>query len=317
MKTYRPALFVALAALIWGTDSLVRYPAASQLPPSVLVLLEHLIGLVLVAPIVMIKYRHEFKKLNAADLSLALCVGLAGACLGGIFYTSSITRIGPSASTLFQMIQPLFVLGLAYFFLREKRSSSFFQVGVWVALNAILLGLPDFNFGFLAMKDSQQSQGVLYGFLAMTMWGISTVAGKALLSKYSPVVVVFFRFLIASFSLSLIVGLRGSAIPWRTIATINMGAPLLYLGSFAGVFAMWVYYKGMQSLPASIVTFIELLYPLAGVLFPVLYFGSSISGIQTFGAIALIFSLLLLLGLEYPTLRRHEIRELRTGRTAL
>ena len=40
---YRPVALIALAALLWSFDSIVRYPAAANIDLKVLVLIENLI----------------------------------------------------------------------------------------------------------------------------------------------------------------------------------------------------------------------------------------------------------------------------------
>jgi drug/metabolite transporter (DMT)-like permease len=112
-------------------------------------------------------------------IPLILIVGVAGSALGSLFFTRSIQYIGPSSSTLFQMLQPMLVVVLAYFFLKERHSGLFFQCAFWVILNALFIGFPNFDFGFSIQNAEVLRQGVIYAFLAMIMWGAATVAGKA------------------------------------------------------------------------------------------------------------------------------------------
>ena len=77
------------------------------------------------------------------------------------------------------MLQPMLVVVLAYFFLKERHSGLFFQCAFWVILNALFIGFPNFDFGFSIQNAEVLRQGVIYAFLAMIMWGAATVAGKA------------------------------------------------------------------------------------------------------------------------------------------
>ena len=293
-----PALLIALAAVLWGTDSIVRYSATLNVDPRSIVFFEHLFGLLFILPIALIKQRSELKKFNIRkDLLAILTLGIGGSCMGSVFYTKSIQAIGPSTATLFQMIQPVFVIIAAYLFLKEKGSARFFQFAIWVILNAILISIPDFNFGF-SVSEGKLATGIFYGLAAVAMWGLATVAGKYLLFRYSPITVVFFRWILGTASMAAFLKISEIPVPWIILQNPSVLLPLVFLGSCVGITAMTIYYYGLRHLPASISTFVELIYPLAGIFLPYLYFGEALSSIQVVGGIVLLCAMFLLVNLE-------------------
>ncbi len=301
-KSLLAAFLIAAAALLWATDTLVRYPSTVELNFKLVVLMEHLVGLVLITPFVLLKRRAEIPKLfQARELGLLAVAGIGGSALGGLAFTYSMQAIGPDRATVFQMVQPLFVLVLARLFLKEKHSSSFVLIALWAVMNAFLIGFP----GLFSEEESGFSTaGILTGGLAVVLWAFSTVAGKALLFKHRPEVAVFGRWLMASTFMAVWFLVSGEKIPWNTLASRDVWLSSLYLGSVAGVGGMTVYYYGLRKLPASLVTFIELLYPLAGVFVPILFFGAKTSNIQAFSGIFFLFSIGLLVKLEFGESRK-------------
>jgi drug/metabolite transporter, DME family len=293
-----PAVLIALAAILWGTDSLVRYSVVSNIDSRVIVFFEHLFGLAIIAPLALFRHRNEVAKFNfGRDLFPSFILGVGGSCLGSIFYTKSIQEIGPSTATLFQMIQPVFVIMAAYVFLKEKGSARFFQFAIWVILNSILISLPDFNFGF-NVSEGEFAPGVLFGLAAVAMWGFATVAGKYLLFNYSPMTVVFLRWLFGTASMATYLYITDVYIPWEILRSPAVLTELVFLGSCVGILAMTIYYYGLRHMPASISTFIELIYPLAGIFLPYLYFGSALSTVQIIGGVVLLCAMFLLVNVE-------------------
>ena len=297
-----PALWVAGAALLWGMDSMVRFPAARELNPLIVVFVEHVIGLMVLLPWTLLRHEGELKKWRKRDLAPALLIGVGGGAVAGIVYTESVKCIGPSSATLFIMLQPLFVVGLAYQFLKERRDNSKFVYGAaWVLMNVVLIAFPDFNFGFRVDDDVKFLRGVFYGFVAMSIWAVATVAGKALLTRYSAVMTATMRWVMAVVVLGVFLlarKLMGLDDGWRHLAAPGVWKALFIMGTLLGALPMVLYYKGLQRIPASLATFIELLYPVAGVFIPAAMSGVELSPVQVVGAISLIASMIFLVTAE-------------------
>lgn len=297
-KNQTAASFIALACLLWATDSFVRYPTSLELNYKVIVLLEHLLGLILIAPWLFLQHRKELIRVSWRHLPLFIIVGVGGSALGTIFFTRSLQYIGPSSSLLFQMMQPTVVVLLAYLFLKERHSGIFLQCAFWVILNALFIGIPNFNFGFVVQSGEFLWAGIMYAVLAMLMWGAATVAGKALLRELSPGVVVFYRWLAAITFVAFLVYFDGTPVSWKQIASWEILGPLAYLGMIPGVVAMVIYYHGLREIPASVATFIELIYALLGVVLPAVSNHQKFNALQIVGAVTLLMAISALAGLD-------------------
>jgi probable blue pigment (indigoidine) exporter len=241
-------------------------------------------------------------KVSRVDMLLFLAIGLGGSALGNTFFTVAVEKIGGAGATLFTMLQPVFVLFFAWYFLKERFSSFFGPCAVWVVLNMILLSYSQTARSDLPLMDANPEalSGALFACLATVIWGGSTVAGKALLKRYPNSVVLIWRWAIAFVFLGFLVAARHVPLPWHRIFTGEVFWPLLYLGVVAQTLAYWIYYVGLRRLPASLTTFIELLYPLVGMFLALGESGQGVTTLQVFAALTLVVAISLLLGVEYP-----------------
>ena len=281
-------LLVALAATLWATDSLFRYGVTHHIDPVVIVTLEHGIGTLLLLPWVWLKYRGEIFSLSAREWLAAAVVGIGGSAFATFLFTASFKYVNPSVSILLQKLQPVVVILISYLFLGERPQKRFF---LWAAVafisglclsfpelvSALLPGGPKFELNQFAQI---RSQGAGYAFSAMLLWALSTIAGKVLLSNTAVPVATFWRYILALLSLLGFLALTGTSIPWSDVGSTEVALPLLYMSGVAGVLAMLFYYAGLKRTPAIVTTFIELIYPVAGVLLNTYVLHQALSSVQ-------------------------------------
>lgn len=310
LKPFVPGIAIVLGSLLFATDAIFRERALKALDPQAVGFLEHGIAFLCLLPWVFTKRRMEVGqplrarsgKVSRVDMLLFLAIGLGGSALGNTLFTVAVEKIGGAGATLFTMLQPAFVLVFAWFFLKERFSSFFGPCAIWVVLNMILLSFSQTARSDLPIMEENPEalKGVICACLATVIWGGSTVAGKALLNRYPNSVVLIWRWGIAFLFLGAVVFIRGVPLPWDRILQNDILFPLIYLGVVAQTVAYWVYYVGLRHLPASLATFIELLYPLVGMFLALGESGQRVTPLQLFAALTLLIAISLLLGVEYP-----------------
>lgn len=302
IRPFFPGLAIVIASLLFATDALFREKALHALDSRAVSFLEHVVALLAILPWVILKRKGPLWIREKKDWTLFIVLGLGGGALGSALFTSAVEKIGSGGATLFTMLQPVFVLTLAWIFLRERFSQIFVPCAIWVVANMILLSFSQTAQSEILMSDENPEalNGMLCAFAATLIWGASTVAGKALLSRHSNSVVLFWRFAIAAFFLGCFVLSSGVPLPWAQIFTTEILLPLLALGLVTQAAAYWIYYIGLRQLPASLATFIELLYPLVGIFLPIVLKGESVTPLQGFASVTLLIAVSLLLGVEYP-----------------
>ncbi len=293
------SFLVALAAILWATDALVRYPLIQAgVDPTFVVLFDHLLCVLLLSPFVIYRFRGELKKISPHQWTGLFVIGAGGSALATVLFTTSFKYVNPSVAILLQKLQPIFVVLLASLFLRERPRRAFW---IWAPL-ALVAGLgisfPDFNFGFLG-DGSIRSKGAIYALAGAGLWALSTVVGKGILSKLPPMVVTYWRFVFGLVGLVIMVtlvgGFSGTESPAdrfvHQLADPKILGSLLYVALIPGLLALILYYQGMVRTTASKTTFMELLFPVTAVTLNTVFLKAPLAPVQAAAALFLLFAI--------------------------
>lgn len=278
---------VALAAFLWATDALIRYPSIHRLDPTFIVWFEHVLAVILLLPWVLIKNKEELFSLSFKTWLAAIFSGVGGSAIATVFFTASFIYVNPSVSVLLQKLQPVMVVLIAYPILGERPEKKFYFWGMVALVAGIILSFPDLNFKFLSSGVSLHSKGIQYAFGAALLWAASTVSGKALLQETSPALATFWRFFFGLIALSAIMAIGGGLPDLQTLQSSETLFVLFYLSLIPGIFAMLIYYKGLSQTPASISTFIELVYPIGAVILNTFFLHTPLNPVQILAGIIL------------------------------
>ena len=266
MKTWIGPSLVALAAFLWATDALIRYPSINRLDPTFIVWFEHVLAIILLLPWILFKNKKEIFSLSFKAWLAALFSGMGGSAIATVLFTASFIYVNPSVSVLLQKLQPVLVVLIAYPILGERPEKKFYFWGFIALIAGIILSFPDLNFNFISSGMSLHSKGIQYAFGAALLWAASTVSGKVLLQDVSPALATFWRFFFGLLTLSVVMLIAGGLPSMETLQSTETLFVLFYLSLIPGIFAMLIYYKGLAQTPASISTFIELVYPIGAVI---------------------------------------------------
>ena len=140
--------------------------------------------------------------------------------------------------------------------------------------------------------------------LAAIIWSASAVAGKSLVMKYNIIAILAWRFGFAALFLYLSLVVIPEPVNLPALLAEQGLLSALYLGIVINAVGFAFYYYGLKRLPIRVVAFIELLYPLFGILIPMWSRGGSVGVLHVFGSVTLLLSIGLLLHLEYPRPRK-------------
>ncbi len=294
-ERYAGPLLVVIAALLWGTDSLFRFPTAASLDPTFIVFCEHVAGIALLAPWIAWRERPALFKLDAKGWLSAFVVGAGGGAIATVLFTASFRYVNPSVTILLQKLQPIFVVLLAYFFLGERPARKFYPWAAVAFAAGFVLSFPDLDVSFMRERGNLHAKGVIYAFAACAIWGVSTVAGRALLVRTTAGVATFWRYFFGLATLTAI--LYGASIPMTfgaVFASRGTLVAMVYLSVMSGLIPMFIYYAGMARTPASVVTFIELLYPVSAVALNTVFLHTPLTPVQLGAGGALLLAVTLI-----------------------
>ena len=290
LKSSAGPILVGLAALLWSTDALVRYPFIKSIDPILLVLIEHILAVMILLPWCLMKYKKELFSLNASEWVSAIFSGAGGSALGLLFFTASFLYVNPSIAVLLQKLQPVFVVLIAYLLLGERPLTKFYFWSFIALIAVVALTFPSFD--FKASEVNLSSKGIHYALGAALIWAASTVTGKALLRRTPTIVASFWRFFFGMIALIVFFALSPLTLDAFSLAHYSSETILsvLYLSLIPGLIAMLIYYHGLSRTPASVVTFIELLYPIGAVILNTLFLDTPLQGVQMLAGGVLVFA---------------------------
>lgn len=293
---------IALGAALWGLDGVFIVALLKHMTSSQIVWLEHLLLFLFAAPVLLWK-RHELKQLNLGDWLAVLFIGWGGSAVASILFTAGFTYGNPNVVLLLQKLQPIFVIFLASWMLKERMGKDFYLLLVTALIGAYLL-----TFGLSAPAtgvNSTQLIGSLFAIGAAALWGGSTVMGKRLVSKLSFTTLTALRFFVALPLLTVIVFVKNP--DWSNMAQSLSLAPvwgnLLYQTIVPSLFSLLIYYRGLNGVKASYATIAELAFPATGLLVNWLILHQTISLSQWVGFAIVWISVLMLSRRNEPELR--------------
>ena len=258
-RLYSPFL-IALAAMLWGSDLLLRPNALSAgWSPAWLVLGEHLILTLLFLPTLW-RERVKLAVLTKPQWGALLFVAWGGSAVATWLYTKAFTLDFSHALTvvLLQKTQPIVAILLAGWFLKERRQPLFWVWGIAAFAGAYLL----IGFKTPPSLADVHAQQALLALGAAALWGAATVAGRSLSAALSPGGLAGARFALAV-PVLLLLTLVPNGAPAAPTHSIHFAFFfLLLIVLLPDLLGMTLYYFGLRGTPASVATLAELCYPL-------------------------------------------------------
>jgi drug/metabolite transporter (DMT)-like permease len=297
-------VFVALAAVTWGSEGLFRRGLALELPAGTVVMVEHVI-LVLVTLPLLIPALQLTKSFNLRDWLSLLIIGAGASALATVLFTQAFIYGDPNTPLLLQKLQPLFAIGGATLLLQERLLPRFGFYLVASLVGAYLITFPEpTRVSISAFTPAALALG------AAALWGFGTVLGRHLTGKVNFASLTALRFAVGLPATVVIVFIqdRGDAI--STIGGKEAFA-LLLLALVPGLLGLTLYYRGLRETPASAATLAELAFPLTAVTVNYLAFDARMVGSQWVGLVVLSAAIVAMglasmrgnraIGIELPT----------------
>lgn len=279
---------ISLAAMLWGSDMLLR-PMVQRagFSSALIVLIEH-IALVTIFLVPLYKYHAEWRKLDRKQwLSLAF-LGIFGSGLATVLLTQAYMDGSPYMTGLLQKTQPIFTIILAGIFLKERRKPVF-----WLFYAGAIVATYFLAFGFDGIGDAFNSPKLLpvcKALGAAAIWGTCTVVGRAISNDVPPPALAGLRF---AFAIPFLVVLfllqkpsEGAPLQWSAAAL-----PMLLIILLPDALGMFLYYIGLKKTPASIATLAELAFPLTALFIGMAFQNAKMSPGQWLGLVLLLVCL--------------------------
>jgi drug/metabolite transporter (DMT)-like permease len=267
-------LLVALAAMLWGTDTLFRAPLLQHLAgdpilqATQIVTMEHIVLTIVCLPILWLA-RREIRSLTGPQWRAIILIGVGASALATILFTISFSYFHFIETLLLQKTQPLIAILLAHFWLGERISR---RAWIWVPvaiLGAYCIVIPNPLDPRAAWEDFHVSAGI-FAIAAAALWGAGTVFGRYALAQVRFTTLTALRFTTALPALVILMLILGGP---AAFGSYRLSDTPLYvaIALIPGLFPMLLYYRGLASTPASLATLAELAFPITGILVNVFF----------------------------------------------
>lgn len=293
---YWPFLIV-VAATLWALDGLLRR-SLYGLPSPTLIFFEHLIGFALIAPFAWKEFRKI--RLTGKEKASLFSVSLLSWVIGTLLFTMALAAVGyipMSVAILIQKLQPIFAISVAIIFGKEKIPNLSYLFILLALLAGYFVTFPD---GVSSSPDGQkQLLAALYALWAAAAWGVSTNFSKHLLKNHSPEVVTFMRFTITVILISLWLLLIPSWNSGFRMPTNTEWMYLFFIAFSTGLVAMYIYYRGLKSVPVHVSAILELTWPIVAVFVDYFVYHTVFSPSQYVGMVVLIGSMFMVTRLSH------------------
>ena len=286
-----PSAAVICAALLWSVDALLRQ-SLYTISPLLVITLEQGIGALIFLPLLK-KFWPEIKKLGQSGWISILWVSLLGGICGTYFYTKALSYVGYidlSVVVLLQKFQPVFAMSLAAIILKEKLSKRYMILAMMAIIGGYFI-----TFGNNSLPDWDDNSliAALFALLAAFCWGSSTaIAKKALVSLHYSAVTGLRLAITTLISLKMIIIFNFDIL--NIDISLNQWRMIIIIVLSSGTLALFIYYYGLNKLPASHTTLFELFWPLSAVIIDWIRDGEPLAFMQLLGAAFLLLSTTLL-----------------------
>ena len=273
-------LAAILSAACWGSATVMSKGVLAHIPPMTLLTIQ------LTASIIVLWFAVLILRLRVRLDQPTRRAGFSGILEPGLAYTFGIIGLAlttASNAALIGAAEPLLILFLAWFVLKERPDSRLLLLGAAATLGLLLVILPDAT--GLAGQGSLIGDALIFaGTLFAAFYVITT---RRLVSTIEPLPLsalqqsVGLVWTLGVLAVALLTGLA-------TLGLEDLPRSVLFLAVASGVvqyaLAFWLYLFALRSLPANLAGFYLTLIPVFGIATASIFLGEVLSGPQWIGA---------------------------------
>lgn len=215
-------------------------------------------------------------KVNKKQFSILVYIALAGTLFADLIYFFALTKIPVINAVLIGHMQPIFIVFMGFFCLKEDKLTKFDYAGIFFMIIAGLLVTTK-----TLTNLSMLRLGSVYDLVVLSAtiaWATTGIVMRKYLKQMNAGVVTFYRFFIASIVLVIYV-VATSSVLFSNIYQILVG---VIVG--AGYI---LYYEGLKRIKAAQSSALELSTPFFATLLGFYILGELVTFMQIFGILLL------------------------------
>ena len=289
--SYGPWL-VGLGAALWGTESAWRIPLNNLFSAEVIVFWEHILILLMFLPLLLVGIR-ELAKIDRRTWAYLIFSGFAGSAVGTVFFTLALKHGNPTVVNVVLNIQPVIsTLGACLLF-GDRLAPRFYVFAGIAVIAGIFLSVDHPELIGVSFERAGLNQGTGYALICALFWGLSTVAGRGVMTGMSLRLAASLRIVIGLVCMTiilLVMGKMNAMALWPPAAhaslTTAVGA-LVLLASISGGIPLLIYFEGLRLTRASTAGYFEMMQTLAAVCITWGFFHAALRPHQVFAGLVL------------------------------
>ncbi len=216
-------------------------------------------------------------KITKNQLSKILYIAIAGTVIGDLLYFYALTKISVLNAVLIGHMQPIFIILIGFFFLKEDKLTRFDYAGIFIMIIAAVFVTTKTPENLFMIKLGTAED--IYVLLATVAWATTAIVMRKYLRELDAGVITFYRYLIASVIFVIYLSLKSSLV----LSNIYQ----ILVGVVVGVGTI-LYYESMKRIKAAQVSAMELSTPFFAAVFAFLILREHVTVMQIAG-MALLF----------------------------
>jgi DME family drug/metabolite transporter len=288
---YGPWL-VALGAALWGTESAWRIPLNNLFDAEVIVFWEHVLILLMFLPLLLLQLR-EIPRIDARTWGFLIFSGFAGSAVGTIFFTLALKNGNPTVVNVVLNVQPVLSTVGACLLFGDRLARRFYLFAAIAILAGIFVSVSHPELIGVSFAQAGLNRGTGYALVCALFWGLSTVAGRGVMTGMSLRLASSLRIVVGLVCMTVILlvfgKLNGAAL-WPAAAQAHpsqaIGA-LVLLATVSGGIPLLIYFEGLRLTRASTAGYFEMMQTLAAVCITWGFFHAALRPHQVIAAIVL------------------------------
>jgi len=215
-------------------------------------------------------------KVTSKQLSKLFYIAIAGTMFADLLYFFALTKISVLNVVLIGHMQPVFIVLIGFFFLKEDKLTKFDYTGIFIMIVAAVFVTAKTLENLFMIKLG--TAGDIYVLLATVAWATTAIVMRKYLIGLNAGVVTFYRYLIASIIFVVYLSLDSSLV----LSNIYQ----ILVGVVVGPGTI-LYYESMKRIKAAQVSAMELSTIFFATVFAFFILGERVTVMQILGMVLL------------------------------
>jgi len=270
------------ASLMWAIEPIFAKLAYANSDPIQTSGIRAMVVAVIALLYVLLTNKGNFR-VTKKQLPKLVYIGIAGTVFADLLYFFALTKIPVINAVLIGHMQPIFIILIGFFILKEDKLTKFDYIGILIMIIAGVIVTTKTPGNLSNMKFG--TFGDIYVLLATVAWSTTAIVMRKYLIQLNAGVVTFYRYTVASAIFVVYLLLTSSLV----LANIYQ----VLVGLVVGVGTI-LYYEGLKRIKAAQVSALELSTPFFAVVFAFLILKELVTVMQISGIVLLVVGILLL-----------------------